>query len=354
MRRREFIAGLGSAVAWPLVARGQQRALPVVGYLNPGAADGDPLVAAFRLGLNEAGYIEGRNLEILFRYGENQSDRLRSMASDMVRRRVAVIFAAGGFAANAAKEATRTIPIVCEFAYDPVAAGLVASLNRPGGNVTGASRLVEASITKGLEFFHELMPKVGSVALMRAQLDPLRPTMTLTIDRSNQIGRRLRPASPGNEDRLLQQVSPDNEAKNATQTLGLELMVAPVSSMAEIEQSVAQIARRSAGLLFDASPLFINQIDQVVALTALYRVPAVYSWREASQAGGLMSYGGSFHEVMRIASSYVARILKGEKPADLPVWQATRLELSLNLKTAKELGLTVPPTLLAIADEVIE
>ena len=350
MIRREFIAGLGGAAAWPLVAGAQQAAVPVVGYLNPGAEDGDPLVAAFRLGLNEGGYIEGRNLEILYRYGDNRSTRLLSLASDLVRRRVAVIFAAGGFAANAAKEATRTIPIVCEFAYDPVAAGLVASLNRPGGNVTGASRLVEASIAKGLEFFHELMPKVGSVALMRG--DPLRPAIAFLPPPVSPDEARL--LQQDNEARLLQQVSPDNEAKNATQALGLELMVVPVSSMTQIEPSVAQIARRSAGLLVDASPLFINQIDQVVALAARYRVPAVYSWREASQAGGLMSYGGSFLEVMRIASSYVARILKGDKPADLPVWQATRLELSLNLKTAKALGLNIPPNLLALADEVIE
>jgi putative ABC transport system substrate-binding protein len=316
MRRRTFIAGLGGTAAWQIAPRAQQAALPVVGYLNPGAEDGDPLLAAFRLGLNEGGYVEGRNLEILYRYGENRSTLLLPLASDLVDRRVAVIFAAGGFAANAAKEATRTIPIVCEFAYDPVAAGLVASLNRPGGNVTGASRLVEASIAKGLEFFHELMPKVGSVALMRG--DPLRPAIAFLK------------VSPDDEDPLLQQVSPDNqdppdnEAKNATQTLGLELLIAPVSSMTQIEQGVAEIARRSAGLLVDASPLFINQIDQVVALAARYCVPAVYSWREASQAGGLISYGGSFHEVMRIASSYVARILKGEKPADLPVQQSQR------------------------------
>jgi putative ABC transport system substrate-binding protein len=326
LRRREFIAALGGAAAWPLAARAQQRGMPVIGYLNPGAANSDPLLAAFRLGLNTGGYIEGRNLEILFRYGENQQAHLPSLASDLVSHRVAVIFAAGGFAANAAKEATPTIPIVFEFAYDPVAIGLVASLNRPGGNVTGATRLVEASIAKGVESFHELLPEADSVALVRVPLNPLQQASTAQMN-----------------------------AENAARTLGLRLTVHQPSTVSEIEQAFASAAReRSGGLLFDAAPLFVNQSDQLVALAARYSVPTVYSWREAVQAGGLMGYGAGFDEVMRVAGGYVARILKGEKPADLPVQLPTRFELAINLKTAKALGLTVPLSIRLRAAEVIE
>jgi putative ABC transport system substrate-binding protein len=321
MKRRDFIALLGGAAAWPLTAHAEP---PVIGYLSPSAADSDLLLPAFRQGLNAGGYVEGRNLELLFHYAKNQYNRLPSLADDLVSRRVSLIFAAGGFAANAAKEATETIPIVFEFAYDPVAGGLVARLNRPGGNITGVSRQVEASIAKGLQFLNELMPGASSIVIL------------------------INPTNPGTAKGI-------RDAEDAARSSGLRLTVLQASNASEIEQAFSNVSQeRSDGLLFDSSSVFINQTDQLIALAARYRVPAVYSWREAALAGGLMSYGASFDEVMRIAGDYAARILKGEKPGDMPVQLATRIELAINLKTAKALGLNVPHSILVRADEVIE
>jgi putative tryptophan/tyrosine transport system substrate-binding protein len=332
MRRREFVAVLGSAAAWPLAARAQQPAVPVIGYLSAGSEVAEaPALIAFRQGLNQGTYVEGRNAEILFRYAGNQLDHLRSLAFDLVGRRVAVIIASSGAAAVAAQAATSTTPIVFSGATDPVAAGLVASLNRPGGNVTGTSRLVGAFFAKGVELLHELLPQAGSMARVAM------PTSYY--------------AQPLQES-FLQAVK---EAENTARTLGLRLKVLEASNPLEIEQAFASVAQeRSGGLIVDPNGNFYNQRDQFVTLASRYRVPTIYSWREAVEAGGLMSYGASIDEMFRIAGNYTARVLMGTKPADLPVQQPTKFELVINLKTAKALGLTIPETLLATADEVIQ
>jgi putative tryptophan/tyrosine transport system substrate-binding protein len=333
MKRRDFIAGLGGAVVWPLAARAQQ-SKPVIGYLSSGSEVGEtPRLIPFRRGLKEGNYVEGRNVEILFRYADNQLDQLRSLAFGLVHRRVAVIITNSGLAAVAAKAATSTIPIVFTGATDPVAAGLVASLNRPGGNITGASRLAEAFFAKGVELLHELLPQAGSITRVAM------PTSYYAF--SQPLQESFSQAA--------------KEAENTARTFGLHLKVLEASNPLEIEQAFASVAQeRSSGLLVDSNGNFYDQRDQFVALAARYRVPTIYSWREAVEAGGLMSYGASIDEMLRIAGNYTARILKGDKPADLPVQQSTHFETVLNLKTARTLGLTVPPTLLALADEVIE
>jgi putative tryptophan/tyrosine transport system substrate-binding protein len=328
MRRRDFIAGLGgAAAAWPLSARAQQR-MPVIGYLSVSAADADGLyMTALRQGLNEGGYVEGRNIEILFRYADFQFDRLPSLASDLVRRRVDVIVASGVAPALAAKASTATIPIVFETASDPVAYGLVASLNRPGGNLTGASLQAEAFYAKGVELLHELVRGATSVALLR------NPT---------------NPSASG-------QKTPLESIEDAARTLGLRLVILNASNLDEIEKAFIMAAQeRLGGVLLNTDRLFDGHIDQVAALAARYRVPAIFNSREYVQAGGLMSYGGSVTEAHRIVGNYAARILKGEKPADLPVQLSTRIGLALNLKAAKALGLDVPTVILLRADEVIE
>jgi putative ABC transport system substrate-binding protein len=299
--------------------------MPVIGYLSAAAAGGDePLITALRQGLKDGGYVDGQNVEVLFRYAENQFDRLPSLASDLVHRRVAVIVAAGSAPALAAKGATTAIPIVFEAVYDPVAIGLVASLGRPGGNITGASVLAEAYYAKGVELLHELLPQARSIALLA---NPTNPTADTGI----------------------------RETEKAARSLGLSLRILHASNPGEIEQAFTMFAQdRSGGILVTADRLFSSQRDQLAALTVRYRVPCIYMGREWVQAGGLISYGANRSEAFRIVGNYAARILKGEQPADLPVQLATRIELTINRKTAKALGIEVPTSILLRADEVIE
>jgi putative ABC transport system substrate-binding protein len=324
MRRREFIALLGGAAAWPLAA-GAQQALPVIGYLSAGVANSDaPQVAGLRRGLNESGYTEGRNVEIVFQYADERFDRLSALAADLVRRRVAVIVASGLASALAAKAATSAIPVVFESQFDPVATGLVTSLNRPGGNVTGASMLVEAYFAKGVELLHELVPQAGSIAEL------INPTNS---------------ASSGGI----------AETAAAAQALGLRLTIVKAGNPGEFEQAFKTVAEgRIGALLVNSDRLFAGHFDELAALALRYRVPSIFTRQDATQAGGLMSYGGSLVEAHRIAGNYAARILKGEKPANLPIQRATKIELSVNLKTAKAFGIEVPTSILLRADEVIE
>ena len=314
-----------AASAWPLAVRAQQRSIPLVGYLHSGSAA--PLareVTAFRQGLREAGYVEGQNLAIEFRWAEDQFDRLPALAADLVQRQVAVIAAIGGNSAKAAKAATSTIPIVFQIGSDPIKAGLVTSLSHPGANLTGFSIFVGASSAKRLELLHELVPA------------------------ANRIGVLLNPLAFEAELRLkeLQNVSP-----------GMQLQLLPITVIGEEEfdAAFATIAASKAnGLFVFGSPFFDSNRERIVTLAAQHTIPATYPWREYVAAGGLMSYGTSLIGASRQTGAYVARVLNGEKPGDLPVQQPTRFQLVINLKTAKSLGLPVPLTLLAQADEVIE
>jgi putative tryptophan/tyrosine transport system substrate-binding protein len=326
MKRRAFISLLGGAAAWPLAARAQQPAMPVIGFLDSKSPDDSAhMVAAFRRGLNESTFIEGQNVTIEFRWAQNQYDQLPVLAADLVRRRVDVIAATGGPAALAAKAASATIPIVFRVAADPIAAGLVASLSRPGGNVTGVTSLNLEVGPKRLEFLHELVP---TATIMAALVNPTNPSNAEILSRDLQATARL---------------------------LGLQLHLLHASSDADIDAVFATLTElRAGGLVIGTDALFTSRDEKLAALALRYRIPTIYQWREFVAAGGLMSYGGSFADSYRLAGVYTGRILKGEKPADLPVQQATKLELFINLKTAKALGITVPPTLLALADEVIE
>jgi putative tryptophan/tyrosine transport system substrate-binding protein len=331
MRRREFIAGLGGTVAWPLVARAQQGAMPLIGCLFvvdalgrdvPWGA-GSPSIAAFHRGIGEQGYVEGRNVEILYRYGEYQNDRWAELTADLVRRRVAVIFVNFTPAALAAKKTTATIPIVFALGSDPVQAGLVASLNRPGGNVTGTAYLLVELAAKRLELLHEIAPAAKS------------------------IGYLYRPTAPSIEE-------PSIEAlETAARTLGLRLVTANASPASGIERAFAKLVGEGIGALL-ISATFFYQSNQVVALAAHYALPAIYAYRAIVEVGGLISYGGDADGSHRLAGTYAGRILKGENPADLPVQQSAKVELIINMKTAKSLGLTFPLNVLALADEVIE
>ena len=324
MRRRDFIAGLGGAAALPLAAFAQQRALPVIGYLSAlTESSSRTYSAAFRQGLGEQGYVEGRNVEILYRWADTQYDRLPGMAADLLGHRVAVIFANAN-AADFATGTTATIPIVFMVANDPVKSGLVASLNRPGGNATGVSVLVRELTAKRLELLHEIAPAVTSIALL---VDPTRPMVEAEI----------------------------REAEIAAAVLGVRLVTLKASTPSEIEAAFAMLAGlRIGALLAGTDPLFFVQRDQLAALAARHAVPAIYQSREFVDAGGLMSYAANWSDGYRLAGTYVGRILKGEKPADLPVQQATRIEMVLNLKTAKALGIEVPTATLLRATEVIE
>jgi putative ABC transport system substrate-binding protein len=327
MRRREFITLLGGAgVAWPLAARAQQPAMPVIGILISGSPElYVERLRVFRQGLSEAGYVEGRNVTIENLWTNNQYDRLPTMAAELVRRQVAVIVTVGGIpAAMAAKAATATIPIVFSIGADPVGAGLVASLNRPSGNLTGVTSLGEELGPKRLELLHELVPMATIIALL------------------------VNPTNPGD-------VAVSRNLQPAARTLGLELHVLNAKTERDFGTVFATVARqRAGGLVISPDGLFISHSEQLAALSLRQAVAAIQPIRAFAAAGGLMSYGASITDMYRQAGVYVARILKGEKPADLPVLQPSKFELVINLKTAKALGLTVPPSLVTTADEVIE
>ncbi len=326
MRRRDFLTLAGGAVvAWPLTARAQQPAMPTIGFLNSASDASGQAVAEFHRGLAEAGYAEGRNVSVEYRWAEGRYDRLPAMAADLVRRQAAVIVTTGGIpSALAAKAATTAIPIVFTIGADPVEVGLVASLSRPGGNITGVSILNVELAPKRLELLHELLPAATDMALL------------------------VNPTNPNAEIQ-----SRDLEA--AARTLGLELHVLRASAEGDFEPVLATLAQTRAGaLLIGPDTFFVSRFAQLAALALRHGVPTISQYREFAVAGGLMGYGGSLYEPVRLAGLYAGRILKGEKPADLPVQQSTKVELVINLRTAKALGLTVPLALLTRADEVIE
>jgi putative ABC transport system substrate-binding protein len=323
MRRRTFIAGLGSAAAWPVVARAQQAAVPVIGFLSAQSADVVNTIPFFQ-GLKEAGYVEGQNAGVEYRWAENQPDRLPALAADLVRRRVAVIVAGGSEVGRAAKAATTTIPIVFVTGGDPVALGLVASLNRPGGNVTGSAILTVELAPKRLQLLRELVPNSALVGVLAD------PTLSATPPMITSL-------------------------QEAARTLGLPLTVAYASTNSELETAFAAFSQQRVGaVLVGSSTFYNNHPEQLAALAARHALPAIFQYREFAMAGGLMSYGTSLGYSYHQVGLYTGRILKGEKPADLPVQQVTKIDLIINLKTAKALGLTIPETLLATADEVIQ
>jgi putative ABC transport system substrate-binding protein len=324
--RRKFLATLGGvAAAWPLAARAQQAAMPVIGFLNRASADGyQPMVAAFRQGLKDTGSVEGQNVVIEYRFAGNRNERLPALAADLVQQ-VTVIAATTTPAALAAKAATTTIPIVFEVGGDPVQLGLVANLNRPGGNVTGVTQLSTVVAAKRLELLHELVPTATVMALL---IDPTDPALAEAALRASQA---------------------------AAQTLGLSLRVLNASTESDFDGVFANVIQlRAGGLVIASNAFFWDRIEQLAALAVRHAVPTVHAYREFVAAGGLASYGGSITDSYRVAGGYTGRILKGEKPADLPVQQGTKVELYINLKTAKALGITVPLPLSGRAEELIE
>jgi putative ABC transport system substrate-binding protein len=326
MRRREFITLVGgvAAAAWPVAARGQQPAMPVIGFLHHASPDvAAGLAAAFRQGLKETGFVEGQNVRIEYRWAQGRYDLLPELAADLVRREVAVIMT-NTPTSQVAKAATSTIPIVFASADDPIPLGLVASFNRPGGNATGIYFLIAALEGKRVEFLHEVVPKAGTIALLVDPNFPSAATQTLAM-------------------------------RQAARSLGLNLLVVTAGTERDIDTAFATLMRERAGALaVAASGFFFFHREQLVALAAHHGMPVVYPWRDAAAAGGLMSYGASPFDAYRQAGIYAGRILKGEKPADLPVQQAVKVEFVINLRSAKALGLTVPVPLLGRADEVIE
>ena len=324
MRRREFIAGLGGVVAWPLGASAQQPAMPVVGFLRSTPhADAAHLVSSLRQGLKEAGFTEGQNVSIELRSADGHIDRLPTLVNELIRRPAAVIV--GEFAsANAAKAATATVPIVFATGSDPVKDGLVTSLNRPGGNVTGVVFFSEALGTKRLELLRQLAPKAATIAVL------------------------VSPSTPGTEEER-------KDIEAAARAIGQQLYIFDVHNGRDIETAFATLVQRGAGaLLVGSGPLLNSNRELIVTLAARHRVPALHPLREYAAGGGLMSYGTSITNAYRQAGIYAGRILKGEKPADLPVVRSDKFEFVINLKTAKSLGLEIPDRLLALADEVIE
>lgn len=323
MRRREFLSVLGAAAAWPVATRAQTSA-PTIGFLrSTPLADAAHLVAGFRQGLKEAGFVEGQNVNVEYRSGEGQRERVAAAVADLLRRRVAVVVC-NAAAAHHVKTATTTVPIVFVTGTDPVRDGLVESLNRPGRNVTGVTFFGGLLGAKRLELVRQLVPKATTVALL---IDPRGPDAEAVLQ----------------------------EARTAVQTSGLQFMSVNVGSLSDIEKAIATFAERKASVLqFGSGAFFNSHREQLIALADRHRIPAIYNWREAVVTGGLMSYGASITESYRQAGFYAGRILKGEKPGDLPVMQPTKFEFLLNLKTAKSLGLEVPDRLLALADEVIE
>jgi putative tryptophan/tyrosine transport system substrate-binding protein len=325
MKRREFITLLGGAAVSPLAARAQQPAMPVVGYFHPSTPEaGADLVAAFRKGLSETGYVEGRNVTIEYVWAHNESSRVPELAAELVRRRVSVIVAATLNTALAVKAATTTIPIVFNATGDPVTTGLVASLRRPGGNATGLSSLGGELGAKRLGLLHELVPKAARIALL---VNPMSRYAQSMIE----------------------------ETQTAASAIGGQIEAFTADTPREIDAAFASLTqKRAEALVVGLSALFVSRRVQMTTLAAHHRLPTIYALRNFVEAGGLMSYGASYTEQARQIGIYAGRILKGEQPADLPIMQPTKLELVINLKTAKTLGLTIPPGVLAIADEVIE
>jgi len=326
MTRREFITLLSAAAAWPLAARAQQRRFPVIGVLSSRSPAVDtPLIAVIRQGLNETGIIEGQNVTIDYRWAEGQYDRLAGLAVDLVRQHVAVIVAIGGDpSALAAKAATATIPIVFVGATDPVRSGVVTSLHRPGGNITGVSGFMTEMEPKRLELLRELRPHATTTAVL---VNPNEPSIEIRV----------------------------SDIQTAARSVGQEITILNASTIRDIDAAFARLAQmRADALLVAGDPFFFNRAAQLVVLAARHAIPSLYSRREFAAAGGLMSYGSTFNDIYRLVGVYAARILKGEKPGDLPIQLATKFELVINLSTARALGLDVPPTVLARADEVIE
>lgn len=328
VRRRQFLTTAGLLLVWPDAARAQQAAMPVIGYLSAtwSLGDGIDYLAYFRRGLAETGYIEGRNVTVEYRWAESHFDRLPALVADLVRRRVAVIVIANTTAsALAAKAATQTIPIVFLIGSDPVKIGLVASLNRPGGNLTGGTVVQTAVVAKRLELLHELVPAATLIAFL------VNPTNRVLAEADTR------------------------EAQEAARVLGVNLLVLNASSPSEIEAAFTTLVNKRAGaLLTNSESYFMTQRDQFATLAARHAVPALYAFRENTMAGGLMSYGADILGPSRLVGSYVGRILKGEKPADMPVQQSVKVSLVINLKTAKSLGITIPQSILVRADEVIQ
>jgi putative ABC transport system substrate-binding protein len=327
MRRREFVVGLGGAVAWPLAAHAQKVTTPLIGFLGISSPEkmGGGVLLDFKRGLADTGYVEGQNVTIEYRWAEEQYDRLPSLAMELVQRGVTVLAAPGSPAALPAKAATRDIPIVFMVGSDPVKLGLVASLNRPGGNLTGVSYFNEEVAPKRLELLHEFVPEARSFALL---------------------------VNPANSTLAAAQIK---ELKPAADAIGLHLDIVEASNAVDLEEAFATLAReRFEALQLGVDPLFGNHIDQIVALAQHHKIPTIYPWREFTVAGGLMNYGSSIPDAYRQVGIYAGQILKGAKPAELPIQRPTKLILVVNTKAAKALGANFPARLLARADEVIE